>query len=303
MPGSKRTSSCWELPTASRSGASRAGTISTEIRPRISSPSRRSSRTGAVGGVGGRSSRAGHGRRSRAGARLSSRWVLGRCHARCGRPRGGDSGAIVPGRVCVGHRSRHRRFSVWRRRDSRHMREGSSWCTAISAIWAGFWRRPRGDWWTGLLIDLGVSSPQLDRPERGFSFRSDGPLDMRMDRGERGRGPRDLLRRPSEDELARHHLPVRRGAFLAAHRANYLSRARAGRAAEDQRLATPRRGRGGRAPRSGHMHPATRTFQALRIALNARARGLAAFLAVFPAILAPGGAPARSLSTRSRTAS
>ena len=67
----------------------------------------------------------------------------------------------------------------------------------------------------GFLVDLGVSSPQLDRAERGFSFRTDGPLDMRMD-PTTGETAAELLRRVDEDELTRIIRELRRGAARGA---------------------------------------------------------------------------------------
>ena len=120
----------------------------------------------------------------------------------------------------------------------------------------------------GVLLDLGVSSPQIDNPERGFSFRADGPLDMRMD-PTRGQTAAEWLARATEGELrgvigdygeerfaqqiaraiiaARAHEPIQRTGQLAAIVAK----------------AVGTRGRGDRS-----QDPATRTFQALRIHIN-----------------------------------
>jgi 16S rRNA (cytosine1402-N4)-methyltransferase len=141
----------------------------------------------------------------------------------------------------------------------------------------------------GLLIDLGLSSLQLDLPERGFSFRSDAPLDMRMDRGEQGTAL-DLVAKASEEELARIiylYGEERKSRRIA--RAICRERERGG-LLTTQRLANAVAGAvGGRGPRGGHIHPATLTFQALRIAVNGELEALAAVLAALPAILAPGG--------------
>jgi len=141
----------------------------------------------------------------------------------------------------------------------------------------------------GLLIDLGLSSLQLDVPERGFSFRSDAPLDMRMDRGEQGTAL-DLVATASEEELARIiyvYGEERKSRRIA--RAICRERERGG-LLTTQRLANAVAGAvGGRGPRGGHIHPATLTFQALRIAVNGELEALAAVLAALPAILAPGG--------------
>jgi 16S rRNA (cytosine1402-N4)-methyltransferase len=141
----------------------------------------------------------------------------------------------------------------------------------------------------GVLIDLGLSSLQLDLPERGFSFRADAPLDMRMDRDEQGTAL-DLVARASEEELARIIFEFgeeRKSRRIA--RAICRERERGG-ALTTKRLADVVAGAvGGRGPRGGHIHPATRTFQALRIAVNAELEALAAALAAVPSLLAPGG--------------
>jgi 16S rRNA (cytosine1402-N4)-methyltransferase len=115
----------------------------------------------------------------------------------------------------------------------------------------------------GILFDLGISSMQVDRPERGFSFRHDGPLDMRMD-PTAGRTAADLVNAADREELS---AIIRRfGEERFAHRvARAIVRARplttTGELAEVIRSAVPSSHRGG-------IDPATRTFQALRIAVN-----------------------------------
>ncbi|MGH8933340.1 MAG: 16S rRNA (cytosine(1402)-N(4))-methyltransferase RsmH, partial [Egibacteraceae bacterium] len=116
----------------------------------------------------------------------------------------------------------------------------------------------------GVLYDLGVSSLQLDIPERGFSFRAEGPLDMRMDRGALVTAEQ-LVNEASRSELTR--LIGRLGEERFASRiASAIVRARPLRTttalAEVVSAAVPAATR-----RPGH-HPATRTFQALRIAVN-----------------------------------
>ena len=117
-----------------------------------------------------------------------------------------------------------------------------------------------------MLLDLGVSSLQLDAAERGFSFRQSAPLDMRMDRSH-GPTAADLLAESSEAELA--DVIYRYGEEHASRRiARQIVRAR-----EDRRIATTDQLRdlvirAGVRGRPGH-DPATRTFQALRIAVNA----------------------------------
>ena len=127
----------------------------------------------------------------------------------------------------------------------------------------------------GVVLDLGVSSMQLDEAERGFSFRLDGPLDMRMggDGPERRRCGGAGLRARSR----RHHLPARRGAAFARRRARHRRRAQAG-ADRDHRRARRHRRRASCARKPDQIHPATRTFQALRIFVNEELAELAAAL-------------------------
>jgi len=138
----------------------------------------------------------------------------------------------------------------------------------------------------GALFDLGVSSPQLDRPERGFSFRADGPLDMRMD-PTGGETAAEYLRRVREKELA--DLLFHRGGERASRRiAKAIVAARrrrpiltTGELAEIVRAAAP--------GRRGRIDPATRTFQALRIAVNDESGQLERGLDAAGDVLAPGG--------------
>ena len=107
----------------------------------------------------------------------------------------------------------------------------------------------------GVVLDIGVSSMQLDEAERGFSFRYDAPLDMRM--GNSGPSAADLVACANERDLADDHLRARRGAIRARHRAR--DRARAQRAADRYHQATccDHRARGARAARrnpSGDAH-------------------------------------------------
>ena len=117
----------------------------------------------------------------------------------------------------------------------------------------------------GVVLDLGVSSMQLDEAERGFSFRLDGPLDMRM--GSDGPSAADVVAQASERDLAdiifqlgeeRHSRRVARAIVAARERSADRHHPRAGR---------HRRPRGARAS-PDEIHPATRTFQALRIFVN-----------------------------------
>ncbi|MEO8423022.1 MAG: 16S rRNA (cytosine(1402)-N(4))-methyltransferase RsmH [Actinomycetota bacterium] len=137
----------------------------------------------------------------------------------------------------------------------------------------------------GVLFDLGVSSMQLDRPERGFSYREDGPLDMRM--GDEGPTAADLVNALPEGELADvifeyGQEPKSRRIAAAIVRA----RSRAPIAGTDE-LAGIVVSAVGRRP--GGPHPARRTFQALRIAVNREIEELAASLPQAVDLLAPGG--------------
>jgi 16S rRNA (cytosine1402-N4)-methyltransferase len=137
----------------------------------------------------------------------------------------------------------------------------------------------------GVLFDLGVSSMQLDRPERGFSYREDGPLDMRM--GDEGPTAADLVNGLPQGELADvifeyGQEPKSRRIAAAIVRA----RSRAPIEGTDE-LAGIVVGAVGRRP--GGPHPARRTFQALRIAVNREIEELAASLPQAVDLLAPGG--------------
>jgi 16S rRNA (cytosine1402-N4)-methyltransferase len=142
----------------------------------------------------------------------------------------------------------------------------------------------------GVLADLGVSSPQLDRPERGFSFRADGPIDMRMN-PETGESAAELLDRLEESELAdllygfgEERLSRRIARRLVAERAERPWRQRG-----TAELAYAIAGCYPPAARRGRIHPATRSFQALRIAVNDELGALERLLERAPDWLAPGG--------------
>jgi 16S rRNA (cytosine1402-N4)-methyltransferase len=141
----------------------------------------------------------------------------------------------------------------------------------------------------GILLDLGISSIQLDDPGRGFTFREDGPLDMRRDPEGGGPSAADLLRTLREKEIA--DLVYRFGEERFSRRiaARIVEERRrepigtTGRLARLVASAIPRKGW----PRD--IHPATRTFQALRIAVNGELDSVSAFLERFQPHLAPGG--------------
>ena len=138
----------------------------------------------------------------------------------------------------------------------------------------------------GVVLDLGVSSMQIDQPERGFSFQKDGPLDMRM--SQTGDSAADLINHAAEATLA--DILYLYGEERAARRiARSIVEARAKepilttlRLAEIVARCLPR-------PKPGQTHPATRSFQALRIAVNAEFSELAQGLAAAERALRPGG--------------
>ena len=137
----------------------------------------------------------------------------------------------------------------------------------------------------GVLYDLGVSSMQLDRPERGFGYRQDGPLDMRM--GGEGPSAADLVNELPEEELANVIFE-----FGGEHRSRRIARAIV-RARERSPIVTTdalaRVVAGALGRRPGGPHPARRTFQALRIAVNRELEELDASLPRAVELLAPGG--------------
>ncbi|MBF6560451.1 MAG: 16S rRNA (cytosine(1402)-N(4))-methyltransferase RsmH [Candidatus Binataceae bacterium] len=138
-----------------------------------------------------------------------------------------------------------------------------------------------------IVADLGMSSFALDDAERGFSFRLDGPLDMRMDRGQTLRAY-DIVNEESEEEIAR--IIYEYGEERASRRiARAIVAARRRRPLETTgELRGLVEGAMGRLRRGG-IHPATRTFQALRIAVNHEMESLAALLERGPARLRRGG--------------
>jgi 16S rRNA (cytosine1402-N4)-methyltransferase len=138
-----------------------------------------------------------------------------------------------------------------------------------------------------MLADLGMSSYALDDPQRGFSFRLDGPLDMRMDDRQQLQA-KDIVNEESAEELARiiYTYGEERGSrriarmIVEARRRGPIETTGELRAIVERALGSHRR---------GGAHPATRTFQALRIAVNHEMESLAALLRDGPAMLNPGG--------------
>lgn len=143
----------------------------------------------------------------------------------------------------------------------------------------------------GVLMDLGVSSPQLDDPERGFSFRHQGPLDMRMNPGG-GPSAADWLNRADEGEIRR----VLRE-YGEEPRAGRIARAIVQRRAEAPlrtthdlaELVTAAVPAPKRRPGKPALHPATRVFQAVRIHINRELEALEAALPAALEVLAIGG--------------
>ena len=138
---------------------------------------------------------------------------------------------------------------------------------------------------SGFLFDLGVSSPQLDLPERGFSFRNDGPLDMRMD-PDADLTAAEVVNRYDQRELAeliRRNSDERFAARIAADIVAARPLATTARLAEVvvAAIPAPARRRGG--------HPAKRTFQAIRIEVNDELRILGPALDYVLDALVPGG--------------
>ncbi len=138
----------------------------------------------------------------------------------------------------------------------------------------------------GLLMDLGVSSPQLDQGERGFSFGKDGPLDMRMN-PQAGESAAQWLARADDTEIA----------DVLWRFGDERNSRRIARRIVETRVQTPINSTAQLAaliaavpgPRSRHIHPATRSFQAIRIHINRELEVLQAALEAAIAVLAPGG--------------
>ena len=134
----------------------------------------------------------------------------------------------------------------------------------------------------GLLADLGVSRYQLTDTERGFSFLTDGPLDMRMDRST-GMTAADLVNHTAEKALA--DLIYQLGEERRARKvARAIVRARAIRSTLHLADVVERA-----VPRTGRLHPATKTFMALRMAVNDEQGELDRLLEIGPDLLKPGG--------------
>jgi len=155
----------------------------------------------------------------------------------------------------------------------------------FTAVRTRFSQLPAENRVDGVLYDLGVSSMQLDRPERGFSYRASGPLDMRM--GPDAESAMDLVNEASEEELARivfEYGEEHRSRRVASAIVRARSRAPIRTTDELARVVASALG-----SRRGGPHPARRTFQALRIAVNRELEELSASLPRAVEALAPGG--------------
>jgi 16S rRNA (cytosine1402-N4)-methyltransferase len=144
-----------------------------------------------------------------------------------------------------------------------------------------------GDSLSGILLDLGISSPQIDNPARGFSFRADGPLDMRMD-PTRGTSAADFLATASVEQMAEVIRDYGEERFALP-----IAKAIASRRQERGPLATTSElaqlVAGAVKTREAGQDPATRTFQALRIFVNAELEELQQALEASLDILQPRG--------------
>ncbi len=138
----------------------------------------------------------------------------------------------------------------------------------------------------GCLLDVGVSSPQLDDARRGFSFRRDGPLDMRMDPST-GQAAADWIATAREDEIVRVLFEYGEERFARRIARAIVEARRESPVDTTTRLAAiVARARPGR---EKGKDPATRTFQAIRIHVNQELAELRACLEALPDVLAPGG--------------
>lgn len=163
----------------------------------------------------------------------------------------------------------------------------------VRSTFADFPKVLREHGWTqvdGILLDAGVSSMQLDEAERGFSFRFDAPLDMRM--GQEGQTAAELIDALSEDEMIQ--ILREYGEMSGAHRvARRMKEWRAeGKLDTTTQLRILCEQTVKKEPGRTQINPATRVFQALRIAVNDELRQLETALEAMPEFLAPGGVAA-----------
>ena len=148
--------------------------------------------------------------------------------------------------------------------------------------------------YNGVLLDLGMSSPQIDDPSRGFSWRADGPLDMRMDPS-RGETAAEWLAHASFEELAQVIRDYGEERFAASIAKAIVARRAEAKAGAAGPLSTTADLAGlvanavGRSRKDASQHPATRTFQAIRIHVNRELEELALALDQAAAMLSAGG--------------
>ena len=155
----------------------------------------------------------------------------------------------------------------------------------------------RIDGYDAILADLGVSSMQVDDPARGFSYKFDGPLDMRMDE----RIPRtaaDLLMSLSAEQIAGaldeladepDHRAIARAVVQVRERQPIRSTSQLTRLIFDAKGISPKEWKQRSKARQNELHPAARTFQALRILVNDELGSLRQLLRIAPSCLRPGG--------------
>ncbi len=139
----------------------------------------------------------------------------------------------------------------------------------------------------GVLLDLGVSSPQIDNPARGFSFRFDGPLDMRMD-PTRGESAADFLARADERAIAEVIRDYGEERFAVSIAKALVARREGGQPVRTTAQLSELVARSVRTREAGQ-NPATRTFQALRIFVNAELEALEQVLSSVLGLLKPQG--------------
>jgi len=144
--------------------------------------------------------------------------------------------------------------------------------------------KEQGQTFDMILLDLGVSSPQLDKWERGFSFQNDGPLDMRMDQ-EQSWTAAELVNRSSEKDLSKIIVDYGEESIRTANKIAHAIRLNRpiNTTVELAKIIQ------NVLPRNGKIHPATRTFQAIRIAINDELGQLSWTLKVLPELLNPNG--------------
>ncbi len=168
----------------------------------------------------------------------------------------------------------------------RRLAEFSGRVTLVQASYTTLLEQVHRSGWEsvhGIVIDLGLSSMQLDTPERGFSFQAEGPLDMRFDPSQPLTAA-DVINHWSERDIA--DLIWRYGEEPQSRRiARAIVQARPLHSTQELAGVVAR----SCGIRKGHIHPATRTFQALRIAVNGELQALETFLPQAVAALAPGG--------------